>query len=364
MRCSGSAAPRVTELEMMMRFPRLLALSGAFALFLAGCSEEAESLPPAPTEDPAELAGAPWERIPADSLYGATPAENLSVTRVDLDLLGIPDGWEGMRIAAVSDLQLGLWEDNEAVATAALRRAVGTRADLIVLLGDYIAHGADTTALARVLTPLRGRPVLAVLGDRDIRTDSLEAAITRTLGRQGIRVLKNGSVPFIHNQDTAFIAGVDPDLADEPEGDQQWVLSQLGTGKLGLLLSHNPVLASRAPGGRFPGALAGGVFCGRVEVPGTPRLSWINETAIPGAVVRGVPRIYRVRKMVMFVTCGVGYSFIPIRFGAPPEVALVTLHVSARPRPTDAAAAADSMDLDTLLQRYQRRDTTARETGG
>jgi predicted MPP superfamily phosphohydrolase len=347
---------------MMMRFPRLLALSGLFALSLAACGEEAESLPSRPTEGATVATGAPWESIPADSLYGATPAENLMVTPVELDLLGIPDGWEGMRIAAVSDLQLGLWEGNDEVAASAIRRVVSLNADLIVLLGDYIARGEDTTALAGVLAPLRGKQVLAVLGDRDIRTDSLGAAITRTLGRQGIRVLKNGSVPIIHGEDTAYVAGVDPELATEPAGDQEWILSQLGSGRRGLLLTHNPVMTARAPDNRFPGALAGGVFCGRVEVPGSPRVSWLNENSLPGNVVRGVPRMYRFDRTVMFVTCGVGYSFLPIRFGAPPEIALITLHVSGRREPAVAAAAVDSMNLDSLLARYGTTDTTSADS--
>jgi hypothetical protein len=119
------------------------------------------------------------------------------------------------------------------------------------------------------------------------------------------------------------------------------------------------VLASRAPNSRFPGTLAGGTFCGRVEVPGTPRLSWVTETALPSAAVRGVPRLFRSGRNVMFVTCGVGYGFVPIRFGAPPEVALVTLHVSGLARPAETVAVADSVNIDTLLQRYQGQDTAA-----
>lgn len=338
----------------MTPFPRRLAGCFLLALSLSACGEEAQSLPPEATEA-LNPVGKPWESIPADSLYGATPAENLVATQVELDLLSIPEGWEGMRIAALSDFQLGLWEGNDSVAIAATRRVARLDADLVVLLGDYIAQGIDTLALGRVLAPLRGRPVLAVLGDRDLRTDSIGAAISRTLGRQGIRVLKNGSVPFVHNNDTAYIAGVDPELADEPAGDQSWVLSQLGGGgRPGLLLSHSPLLASRAPANRFPGMIAGGTFCGRVEVPGTPRLSWLNETGLPGAVVSGVPRLYRLSRSVMFVTCGLGYTFVPIRFGAAPEIAMITLHRSGVRPPEEPGIEADSMSIDTLLRRFQQ----------
>ena len=82
MRCAGSTRHAHFETEMKMRFPRLLALSGLFALSLAGCGEEAESLPPSTTDELAVETGAPWERLPADSLYGATPAENLAVVPV------------------------------------------------------------------------------------------------------------------------------------------------------------------------------------------------------------------------------------------------------------------------------------------
>ena len=333
----------------------------ALALSLPACDEQFETLASGGGE-PAVPTGAPWERMPAESIYGATPVENLVTTPVELDLLGIPEGWEGMRIAAVSDFQLGLWEGNEAMALAATRRAAQSDADLIVLLGDYIARGADTASLARVLAPLRGKPVLAVLGDRDIRGDSLEAAITSTLSLQGIRVLKNGSVPFVHNEDTAFIAGVDPDLIDEPAADAAWVLSRVGGGaRMGLLLTHNPIMAARAPDNRFPGALAGGVFCGRVEVPGTPRLSWLNEQGLPGAVAPNVGRLYRLERTVMFVTCGVGYTFVPVRFGAAPEVALVTLRRSGVPTNAEIVQP-DSLNLDSLLRRFQVSDSASADS--
>src|SRR5690606_14427368 len=66
----------------------------------------------------------PWDTIAPASLYGATPAENLRLTEVELHVLGIPEGWEGMRIAAISDLQLDLWSGNEEVAAAAIAAAV------------------------------------------------------------------------------------------------------------------------------------------------------------------------------------------------------------------------------------------------
>lgn len=329
------------------------------ALALSGCGEDAPQAAEA-SAPPANPVATPWDSIPPQRLYGASPEENLRVVPVELDLAGIPEGWDGMRLAVLSDFQLGLWSGNERVAASAVRRAVQANADLVVLLGDYIAQGADTAALARVLAPLRGRRAVAVLGDRDIRSDSLGAAVARALSAQGIQVLRNGAVPIGQGGDTALVAGVDPELADKPWGDKQWVLSQLGGGaKPALVLSHNPQLLLAAPRGRFPGALAGNTFCGIVEVPGSPRLSWLSSVALPGAAAPGFERIFRLGNSLMFVTCGIGYGFVPVRFGAPPELALVTLR---RVAATAQRQTGDTLSLDTLLLRYQRRDTAAADT--
>ena len=316
----------------------------------AACGGEAESA----VESPSTTFGPvlnPWDTIPADSLYGATAAENVRITAVEMDLLGIPPGWEGMRIAAISDLQLGLWSGNEAVAEAAVATALASEPDIVVLLGDYIAAGSELPRLARILAPLREKLTFAVLGDRDILTDSLAAQVTRTLQSVGVRVLRNSALPMARGGDTALIAGASPDLIRETVPGQQWILSQIGIGRpMGILLAHNPIVAAQAGGRRYPAALAGNTFCGSVEVPGTPRLSWLNSEALPGATVEGAERLYRLGNMVLFVTCGTGYGFVPIRFGAPPEVALITLHSVL---PSDPASA-DTVVVDTLIEQYER----------
>lgn len=344
-----------------MRSPLLRSLLLSVLLPLAACGGEAESAAPqAATEPTVQSPDDPWAAIPADSLYGATARENVRVTRAVLDVAALPAGWEGLRVAALSEFQLGLWEDNEAVAAAAVQRAVSLNPDLVVLLGDYLYTGADTAALARVLAPLRGRPVFAVLGERDVRDDSLAAAVTRTLQAQGIRVLDNEAAPFTHGGTTASIAGVDPELVTESWGDQEYILATLGSGTVPLLLTHFPALAARAPEGKYQAILGGNTACGQVEVPGAARLGWLADDALPGAAVPEAPRLFRVEGALMFVTCGVGYSFVPVRAGSAPEVALVTLQSPAAPAAVASTPAQpDSLSPEQLLQRYQGGDTAA-----
>jgi uncharacterized protein len=336
-----------------MRQPLIL-LSCLALLATAACGDDAASAP-APTPGIEDQLAGPGEGIPLDSLYGARAAENVRLTQVEIEALILPRGWDGMRVAVISDFHLGRWEDNESVAAAAVQRALAARPDLVVLLGNYVVNGQEMEGLTRALAGLRGRPVMAVLGARDVRSDSVQARVTRALTDLGIRVLVNQAAPFERGGDTAWIAGLDPDLSSRGIGDQEYILAVTGGPITPLLLTHNPLFAARAPEGRRPAILAGNTFCGRLEMPGTPRLAWYRQTALPGAVVPDTERLFRIRGNTMFLTCGVGYSFLPVRLAAAPEVALVTLRAVGLPDepPVDPGAAA----LDTILQRYEVTET-------
>ncbi|MBA4157464.1 MAG: hypothetical protein H0X65_08305 [Gemmatimonadetes bacterium] len=268
----------------------------------------------------------PWAALPPDSLYGATAVENLRLVPAELELRGVPRGWDGMRIAAISDLQLGLWDDNGRVAEAAIRLAVDANPDIIVLLGDYLAVGQNVGLLDRVLAPLQGRAAVAVLGDRDLRSDTLASRIQMTLRGHGVTVLRNGVAAFARGGDTAFIAGVDPGFGGLGALEQAEAFATLPPGAATpVLLSHLPEALVGAAAERYPLILAGHTFCGQVEIPGTPRLATLQTETLALAHLARTERLFRSNGNTLLMTCGTGYSFIPIRFGAAPEVVLVTL---------------------------------------
>jgi predicted MPP superfamily phosphohydrolase len=306
----------------------------------------------------------------AADVYGVSAARNVVVTPVEIEVADLPPGWSGMKIAALSDFQLGLWADNEKVALAAVQQAANARADLYVLLGDYVARGGDYGAIQRVLAPLRGRPVMAVLGHEDEAeegggdADSLRARTVEALERSGVTVLRNSRAEFTRGGSTAYIAGVEPYLPRRPDWKQADVWSALPGGpNTMLVLAHMPVTAVTLPTDRYPILLAGHTFCGQVEVPGTPRLAWFNTQVLPGTADPGHTRIWRIRGATVFATCGLGYSFVPVRFGAPPEVALITLRAVGAPAAAlvDSAAARQA-NTDSLIHEFQQRDTTTRDS--
>jgi predicted MPP superfamily phosphohydrolase len=305
---------------------------------------------------------------PAD-VYGVSASQNVVVTPVEIEVPDLPPGWSGLKIAALSDFQLGLWADNEKVALAATQKAAATGANLFVLLGDYVARGDDYAAIDRVLAPLRGRRVLAVLGDEDEteeprgNPDSLRIKTVEALQRSGVTVLRDSRVEFTHGGSTAYIAGLEPYLARRADWKKSDVYYAIPGGpNTMIVLAHMPVTAVTLPDDRYPIMLAGHTFCGQVAVPGTPRLSWFNTEVLPGTANPAKTRIWRIRGATVFATCGVGYSFVPVRFGAPPEVALITLRAVGPAVRTDTAKGPAQPNVDSLIRVFQERDTTGRDT--
>jgi hypothetical protein len=214
--------------------------------------------------------------------------------------------------------------------------------------------------------------VFAVLGNEDMLEDPDEpdslAILTRAaLARNGVQLLHNARARFIRNNDTAYIAGVDPYIARRPDWRRAEMYGGIpGGGSTPVLLAHMPVAALTVPTDKYPSVISGHTFCGQIEVPGTPRLTWVNTELFPQEANAATNRIYRVRGSTLFVTCGLGFSFVPVRFGSPPEVAMITLRTVGGVQ-RDTAAAKGGVNVDSLIQQFTpdsartEEDTTSGE---
>jgi uncharacterized protein len=289
-------------------------------------------------EPVAEIPIDPWAHPAPDSLYGAPAVENLRVVEAVLEARGIPRGWDGMRIAVVSDLLIGAWRDNARVASAALQRAVEADPDLIVLLGNFAAEGVRPDAVQQALGALAGRPTLAVLGVRDVRSDTVATAVASALRGRGVNVLRNEATGFARGGDTAYIVGIEPVAGTTSPPGLADVLATIPEGAAApLLLSNLATVLPNVPEDHFQVVLSGNTFCGDVEVPGTPRFQELAEGPLANARVPRATRLFRANESVLFVTCGTGYSFVPARWASPPEVAIITLLRLPDPRPAAGA---------------------------
>ena len=333
------AAP-VHRLDALFHQALLVAM---LLLGAAACGAEppepAGVLPPTAEED-LLAGGAPA----ADSLYGAPAAEIVTLTPIEFEVANLPAGWEGARIAILSDLQLGRWADNERVAAAALRRAVEAGgADVIALMGADLRVGAEGRMIERLLEAVPRRPIIVVPDAPATPGEPEEPQLPGELRGSAVRVLRDETAALARAGDTLRIAGLGSGVALLGEGARDELFARLGRrGRIPLLLTTSPRTAAVLPRDAFDLVIAGGTFCGPIDVPAVPRLEAVTAELPDLVPVPGAARLYKLRGNPLFITCGLGYSFVPVRFGAPPEVVLVTLRRAAQTSTSPPSADADS----------------------
>jgi len=249
--------------------------------------------------------------------------ERLVVRPADVPLPRLPRAWDGLRIAAISDIHAG----SPHVGYAQLEHLVSTtneqRPDIVVLLGDYVCRrtpqeGVEkpenvASMLAGLHAPLG---VVAVLGNHDWWLDG--ERMRRAFEDAGLRVLDNEALRLERGGSPLWLVGIADALTRIPRVD--WALRSVPAGDAVVLLTHNPDLFDHDVPDRVMLTLAGHTHGGQVRLPfvGAPIVpSAFGQRYAEGLVVEG--------KRTLFVTPGIGTSVLPIRLGVPPEISLLTL---------------------------------------
>ena len=272
---------------------------------------------------------------------GVEPVLRLRVTRYH----PTPRQWPAdlpLKIAVIADIHAcDPWMSLERIE-AIVDRTNALNADLIVLLGDYVAGLHQVTRIipanewARVLAGLKAPlGVHAVMGNHDYWADRAvqqighgPTAAHRALEAVGIPVYENDAVRLSKDGRPFWLAGLGDQLAFLPARGFRST-GRVGTDDLGatlakvtddapvILLAHEPNIALRVPA-RVALQLSGHTHGGQVRL-----LGW--SPAVPPQ--HGVRLAYgHVRlKCDVIISGGLGCSIMPVRFGVPPEIVEVTL---------------------------------------
>jgi predicted MPP superfamily phosphohydrolase len=244
---------------------------------------------------------------------------------VDIDVVDLPDALEGFTIVQLSDLHLGSPSLNERVFAEALELTERIAPHLIAITGDLVTSGRRLAVLEdglRRLSPPYG--MFAVLGNHDhgaakvVRAPAVDLS---GLAECGVTLLDNACVTVpVGDGASLQICGID-DWAHH-FGDLKPVLAALDRQPtvVRLLLSHyaEAVLATAA--GDFALTLSGDTHGGQICLP------WPG-----GRVMLSEPRarfregLYEVDGRRVYVTRGIGTSFLPLRFMCRPEIVVLRL---------------------------------------
>ncbi|TYP90293.1 metallophosphoesterase [Blastococcus xanthinilyticus] len=272
-------------------------------------------------------------------VYGVRiePRLILDVERADVPLPRLDETADGTSLGMIADLQVGMWWSNDGMMNRAVEELVDAGPDIALLGGDYvyseepgIAEQVDT--VLEILDPLleSGIPTYAVLGNHDYAVGAAEE-LTTAFEEAGITVLRNEAAPVPgtgEGADALWVVGVGPVWPGETDIDA--ALAEVPDGAPRVVLSHNPTAFPDFPAGTAPLVLAGHTHCGQVALPGTPSWSYLGLTAEEEIVADGwAPEGYGAEGNRMYVSCGLGFSTVPVRINAPPQLVLFDLRAGA-----------------------------------
>jgi uncharacterized protein len=266
--------------------------------------------------------------------FGIEPRFRLIVTEWDL----ATPRWiydRPLRIVIVADIHaVRPWMPPERIREI-VATANGLGGDIIVLLGDFVSA---------INAPLSSRPVMAsewgpplasleaplgvhaILGNHDWWTDP--EVVKAALAEAGIPVYQNravkigGATPF-------WLAGTDSIVA-HPLGhgrfagadDLPGTLAQITDEAPAVHLAHEPDIFVDVPD-RFAVTLSGHTHGGQVWLP------FLGRPIVPSAYGdRFAYGHIHEEGRDLVVSAGLGCSIVPVRFGVPPEITVVTLRKS------------------------------------
>jgi uncharacterized protein len=265
----------------------------------------------------AAVAGQPArvEQLRAEE-RGLSNALSPLIRRVQLQFTNLPPGLDGFRILHLSDFHI---DGLPGLAEVLVEKLPQAPVDLCVLTGDYrFEVKGDCAAIyprmRRVLDAISSRHgIVGILGNHDCADIALE------LQKRGVRMLINDSFAIESMGDRLWVIGVDDpyyygcdDLTGAMEG--------IPASDFKLLLAHTPELFANAESALIDLYLCGHTHAGQIRLP-------ILGAAILNA---NCPRDFTYghwyyRNMQGYTTSGVGCSLLPVRFGCPPEIAVIEL---------------------------------------
>ena len=245
--------------------------------------------------------------------------------RETLELPRWPAGLDGLKVAVIADLHAGALHVKERQVDDAVARVNAESPDICLLLGDYIdpealfASEVPVERVAAALAELRAPlGVLAVIGNHDRRYG----------GDRVAAALRDAGIPVLRDEARRIdVAGERLAVVGLREGERrprrEGALPIPDDGDATIVLSHVPDVFPRIPD-RVALTVSGHTHGAQVDIPGLRALITPSRYGIrfkAGHIVEDGRHLYVCR--------GVGTSHLPVRLGAPPEIALLTLRAGS-----------------------------------
>jgi predicted MPP superfamily phosphohydrolase len=288
------------------------------------------------------------------SVY-STAAEPRFVVRNDERAVipNLPPAWEGKQVAVFADLQVGMWWSNRDAIRRTVRRVVKLRPALVLIAGDFV-YNADSSVDSQMrevidlLQPLLTDciPVYAVLGNHDYslmnehsdQENHVAHRVALALSRAGIHMMDNSSQPLVAaGGDTLFLVGIGEKWAKNDRVDV--ALASVPSNAPRIVFMHNPDSFAKIPAGEAPFAVAAHTHGMQIGIPylsdylwrhffsdeGMGVEGWQRRPAYPGGGQVAGDGDGEAQTNNLYITRGIGFSILPARLHAFPELTVFTL---------------------------------------
>ncbi len=257
----------------------------------------------------------------------------IDVAHRDVPLRGLSHGFDGMRVAQLSDIHMDHFTE-----PFFLRRVIDRinqeKPDAVFLTGDFVTsdkapdRDAEEAAwqCAGILKELACKSIYAVLGNHDIAAGAAE--VESALRGSGIEVLRNSYLPIERGGGRVWLAGLDDPLEGRPDIDitVPEPIRNVRNEPI-VLLCHAPDYAVRVqshPAGQAVDLMLSGHTHG-----GQIRLPLIGALVLPAMGEKFDQGWFQLGRMGLYVNRGIGTIGVPFRFDCPPEITIFTLRASA-----------------------------------
>ena len=231
-----------------------------------------------------------------------------------------PDGARSVRVLLVSDTHVAGPDMPPERLAAVMRRLNRLKPDLILLAGDFHSGKSLATrhySAAELTAPFAEAKatygVVAVLGNHDYWFQP--EPIAKGMTAAGVTVLRNE----VLRRGPLIIGGIDDEVTHHHNLTRTYAaMDALGPGPR-ILATHSPDIVPHLPA-PTAAVFAGHTHCGQIALPLIGALSYASAYGDRfgcGDMTDGGQRL--------FVGAGLGTSILPLRYGVPPDVWLVTL---------------------------------------
>jgi predicted MPP superfamily phosphohydrolase len=283
--------------------------------------------------------------LAAVAVYGAAIEPRFVVTeRQPASIPALPATWEGKEVAVFADLQIGMWWANRDAARTVVRKVVELKPALTLIAGDFV-YDADSSVNSQmhevldILQPIIDAkiPTYAVLGNHDYelmnehseKDNHVARRVRFALDSAGIRMLDNKAIALypVGADSTAanalWLVGVGDHWAKNDHVDSAFAHVPAGAPRL--VFMHDPDSFAHIPAGAAPVAVAAHTHGMQLGIPWVSDWMWRTYFSDEGSGVAGWVDGYGNPGNHVYVNRGIGFSVIPVRVGARPELTVFTL---------------------------------------